>query len=295
MVQVLTPDATTSYTYDGLGNRLQRNHNGDITRFVHSGDNVIATADATNTIDQYFIYGLGLEAMIVGSDTYTYHFNGIGSTVAMTDNTENIVNQYAYEAFGKISNENELVDQPFAYVGQYGVQQEPNALYFMRARYYDSNVGRFIKEDPIGLAGGDSVYAYVMNNPTGFVDPEGYSRLAAGWVLISIAGKWVWKLCKPSAKVAKKKIGDVLSREERALLKDIFKGDQDLSKLSKAKREAAAKIFDQTAKLPGQHEAGIAFNKARSAFLRGNGPNPGPSAIDFAIKNGIPLPGKGGS
>ena len=173
MVQVLTPDATTSYTYDGLGNRLQRNHNGDITRFVHSGDNVIATADATNTIDQYFIYGLGLEAMIVGSDTYTYHFNGIGSTVAMTDNTENIVNQYAYEAFGKISNENELVNQPFAYVGQYGVQQEPNALYFMRARYYDSNVGRFIKEDPIGLAGGDSVYAYVMNNLIAYIDSGG--------------------------------------------------------------------------------------------------------------------------
>jgi RHS repeat-associated protein len=49
----------------------------------------------------------------------------------------------------------EAVTQPFKYVGQYGVMVEPNGLYYMRARYYDPSLGRFISEDPAGFGGGD--------------------------------------------------------------------------------------------------------------------------------------------
>ncbi|MDQ7837777.1 MAG: RHS repeat-associated core domain-containing protein [Thermodesulfobacteriota bacterium] len=51
---------------------------------------------------------------------------------------------------------------------------EPNGFYYMRARYYDPNVGRFISEDPIGFEGGDvNLYAYVGNNPIMSNDPLG--------------------------------------------------------------------------------------------------------------------------
>ncbi|MDD5452109.1 MAG: RHS repeat-associated core domain-containing protein [Desulfovibrionales bacterium] len=51
---------------------------------------------------------------------------------------------------------------------------EPNGFYYMRARYYDPNVGRFISEDPIGFEGGDvNLYAYVGNNPIMLIDPLG--------------------------------------------------------------------------------------------------------------------------
>jgi RHS repeat-associated protein len=51
---------------------------------------------------------------------------------------------------------------------------EPNGFYYMRARYYDPAVGRFISEDPIGFDGGDvNLYAYVLNNPILFIDPWG--------------------------------------------------------------------------------------------------------------------------
>jgi RHS repeat-associated protein len=51
---------------------------------------------------------------------------------------------------------------------------EPNGLYYMRARYYDPNVGRFVSEDPLGFGGGDAnLFAYVRNNPVKWTDPFG--------------------------------------------------------------------------------------------------------------------------
>lgn len=47
-------------------------------------------------------------------------------------------------------------------------------LMYYRARWYSSELGRFITEDPIGFAGGDiNLYAYVGNNPISHKDPTG--------------------------------------------------------------------------------------------------------------------------
>jgi len=52
-------------------------------------------------------------------------------------------------------------------------RDDETRLYYYRARYYDPQLGRFISEDPIGLAGGPNVYAYVGNNPISNTDPTG--------------------------------------------------------------------------------------------------------------------------
>jgi RHS repeat-associated protein len=105
--------------------------------------------------------------------TYSYHFDGTGNTIAMTDSSKTIQNSYAYTPFGGLT-QSESFHQPFTFSGEYGVMQEPNGLYYMRARYYDPQIGRFISEDPIRFAGGDvNLYAYAGNNPVNFVDPFG--------------------------------------------------------------------------------------------------------------------------
>jgi hypothetical protein len=50
---------------------------------------------------------------------------------------------------------------------------EDNGLLYMRAMYYDPEVGRFISKDPIGFIGGLNLYGYAANNPTNKADPRG--------------------------------------------------------------------------------------------------------------------------
>jgi len=171
-----TIGSTVIYTYDGMGNRLQAVRSGVTTRYIYDASgNLIAEADGNNNITKYYIYGKGLMAMVtVAGDIYCYHFNATGSTIAMTNSSQTVVNKYAYTPFGIISQQVEAVSQPFKYVGQYGVTAEPNGLYYMRARYYDPTIGRFISEDPAGFGGGDvNLYAYVGNNPVLIIDPTG--------------------------------------------------------------------------------------------------------------------------
>jgi RHS repeat-associated protein len=64
--------------------------------------------------------------------------------------------------------------------GRYGIKaytarewDPETGLYYYRARYYDPRIGRFISEDPIGLSGGQNLYAYANNSPLGLGDPFG--------------------------------------------------------------------------------------------------------------------------
>lgn len=170
------------FFYDGSGNRLRAIRGSVTTRYIYGvGGNLLAEADGLGNITKYYIHGLGLLAMVTPSDqTYCYHFNPIGSTIAMTNQSQTMVNQYVYDPFGKVTNQTETVLQPFKFVGQHGIMTEPNGFYYMRARYYDPGVGRFISEDPIGFDGGGiNLNAYVGNNPLMSVDPDG--KLAFYW------------------------------------------------------------------------------------------------------------------
>lgn len=179
----LADTATTIYSYDGAGNRLRAVRDGVETRYIYDANgNLLAEADNSNVITRYYIHGAGLLAAITPSDElYCYHFDAVGSTVAISDSSQNVVNSYSYTPFGMILGESETFAQPFKYVGQLGVMAEGSGLYYMRARYYDPVVGRFISEDPLGLDGGDvNLYVYGANNPTLFTDPFGLFVWGAG-------------------------------------------------------------------------------------------------------------------
>ena len=171
LTQVTANGNTYIYRYDALGNRVAKIENSVEKRYVFD----LAETDASGNITAYYVYGLGLISKITPSDeSYFYHFDGLGSTIAITDSSGNVVNKYSYDEYGKVLNQEEAIPNPFKYVGRFGVMDEGNGLLYMRARFYDPEVGRFISKDPIGFAGGDlNLYAYVANDPINFVDPSG--------------------------------------------------------------------------------------------------------------------------
>ncbi|MBR6064657.1 MAG: S-layer homology domain-containing protein [Bacteroidales bacterium] len=171
-------DFSASYTYDGLGNRRSATRNGVTRQYVldllGSMSNVLMETDGSGNALFYYVYGAnGLVSRIdANNDTRYYVYDYRGSTVAMTDatNAATVTHKYQYDDFGKVLQSEEADANPFRYVGQLGVMYEDDALAFMRARYYDPEIGRFLSEDPIWST---NLYPYADNNPIVYLDPKG--------------------------------------------------------------------------------------------------------------------------
>jgi RHS repeat-associated protein len=98
-----------------------------------------------------------------------YHADGLGSITTVTDATGAVVWTRRYDAWGRLEEGREA--DGYAFTGR---EWEPAiGLYYYRARYYDPEAGRFISEDPIGLAGGVNGHSYSFENPATFADPSG--------------------------------------------------------------------------------------------------------------------------
>jgi RHS repeat-associated protein len=178
LTAVTTDSATAQYAYDGLGRRLIRSCNGLQTRYVIDPNgnlpNVIAETNSKGKAQAYYIYGLGLAyKLLPGGQTFTYHFDSRGSTIAMTNSTGRMVNKYSYGPYGERLAMIEGTHNPFGYIGRWGVMEEGDGLKFMRARFYDQTTGRFLNLDPLGFRAGVNPYVYVLNNPINLVDPLG--------------------------------------------------------------------------------------------------------------------------
>jgi len=136
---------------------------------------------AVFTLARKFIYGPGIDepiCMIDVSDSnkkYYYHFDGLGSVVALSDSSANIIERYSYDVFGE-PNTTSTVGNPYMFTGR-RLDTETH-LYYYRARYYAYDIGRFLQTDPIGYRDGMNIYTYCVNNPLGCLDPSGFASVA---------------------------------------------------------------------------------------------------------------------
>ena len=184
-----------TFTYDHKGKRNSMTTVSGTTYFHYSGDKVVYETDASNNITAEYTYDpLGNPAtMTKNGVTYYYHVNGHGDVVALTDGSGNIVAQYSYDAWGNIVSQSGTIASanPLRYAGYR--YDDATGLYYLKARYYNPEDGRFItrdtfhgfEEDPLSL----NQYAYTKNNPVMYVDPDGHTAALAGIYLIPGIGE----------------------------------------------------------------------------------------------------------
>ena len=140
-------------------------------------------ADLTGSTWNYYVYGTSLIGK-VGSDNVAryYHYDGTGHTRAITDSTGAVVERYDYDAFGSLRNTPTGLANDRRFTGE---QHDTETAYtFLRARYYDPALGRFISKDSFKGVKNDpqtlNRFIYVTNNPVTKIDRSGKSRTEVG-------------------------------------------------------------------------------------------------------------------
>ena len=162
--------------YDAEGLRHEMEENGRLVRFIfHKGEAVAEQEENSNVIR--LIRGSELIARSSDSESartyYHYASDEMGSTTHIVDESGNVQNRYAYDAWGKIEVKEEAVPNRFTYYGQ---QIDPiTQQYYLRARFYNPVIGRFTQEDTY-RGDGLNLYAYCANNPVYYVDPSGFYK-----------------------------------------------------------------------------------------------------------------------
>jgi RHS repeat-associated protein len=112
--------------------------------------------------------------------------DALQSSIALTDGSGAVQTSYTYEPFGGLSVSGAGTTNTIGYTGR---EADGTGLFFYRSRYYDPRLQRFLTEDPLEFAAGDTnLFAYVTNSPINFKDPTGEFVVLAVPVVITQSG-----------------------------------------------------------------------------------------------------------
>ncbi|MBP3569142.1 MAG: RHS repeat protein [Lachnospiraceae bacterium] len=197
LIKVTNPDGTwQSNTYDASGIRFMITENGITTEFINFNGLVLSGYDKTGEQTEHYYYGSSLlaaeyaeKANNTYADLYYYLTNSHGDIIGLTDTYGTLTEAYRYDAFGTLTsiqslNENGVLAEAetalsrFLYAGEQ--YDTVTGLYYLRARQYDTGIGRFTQEDTY-LGDGRNLYVYVRNNPLKYVDPSGHCGKGLGY------------------------------------------------------------------------------------------------------------------
>ncbi|MEA5534957.1 RHS repeat-associated core domain-containing protein [Crocosphaera sp. XPORK-15E] len=186
------------FVYDAFNRRISKTVDttpldevaGVVTHFVYNGDDVHLefvdndgiTGENEPILSQRYLHGAGVDQVLAQEDSNSNVIwmltDHLGTIRDLVDENGILVNHLTYDSFGQVIAESDpSVETRYLFTGR--EFDEEIGLYYYRARYYDAEIGRFIGEDPIGFAGGDSnLYRYVLNSTVNLIDPNGLVPVA---------------------------------------------------------------------------------------------------------------------
>ncbi|MCF8029330.1 MAG: PQQ-binding-like beta-propeller repeat protein [Desulfohalobiaceae bacterium] len=186
-------DVIAEYYYDPFGRRLWKEVNGERTYFHYCEQGLIAEYDDQGDPIRFYGYKPGsswtTDPLFLRKDGsyYFYHNDHLGTPQKLTARNGRVVWSTRYASFGGTQLVAQEIKNPLRFPGQY--YDRETGLHYNYHRYYDPQVGRYLREDPLLFLGGNiNLYTYCNNNS--FINSDSYGLIigAKGAAVGAIGG-----------------------------------------------------------------------------------------------------------
>ena len=176
-ISTISGDTVEEYVVDTVSNSLSR----VLVQTTHTKTGQSEKQNTEQVKERTYIYGAGLIYETEDDEIYYHHYNNLGSTMYLTDDDGEILASYTYGTYGELLNGDNTLTH-YLYNGRAGVSTDDNGLYYMRQRYYNTDIKRFINSDILtgSIDNSQSLnrYSYVQGNPVSYTDPFGLSPMS---------------------------------------------------------------------------------------------------------------------
>lgn len=162
----------TTLKYDPFGRRIQESCPLGTTNYLYSGADAVADVDSSGAFTTHYVQSGDVDqplASVIATGTFFFEADGLNSVTSLSG-AAGLTDTYTYASFGTTTAAGTNSNR-FRYTGREWDQE--TGLYYYRARYYAPDLGRFTIEDPWGVGGQVSPFAYTDNSPLRWVDPFG--------------------------------------------------------------------------------------------------------------------------
>ena len=177
---------TQTNIYNQDGSRISKEQ-GESKREYYYNQGVVSYTEDNNTLSSANVQNV--DGTVIGTyrgvTYYNYLKNIQGSTSSLISETGDVAAVYRYSDFGETEEVfADIMGNEICYTG--AIYDKETGLYYMNARYYDAETGRFISQDSYRGEKEDEgtwhLYAYCANNPINYVDPNGHWGIAIPWI-----------------------------------------------------------------------------------------------------------------
>ena len=247
--------------YNGDGQRIQKVEGSKTTNYYYQDGVVSYTTDGDNIQTSQNL--IGTDGNILATQRYgsdhtdylLYHKDIQGSTTSLVKEDGSADATYLYTDFGQTTiNGDNKAENEVCYTG--GIYDQSTGLYYLNARYYNPEDGRFVTEDSYRGEVDDPdtghLYGYCANNPVNYVDPSGHFAIAVPYLVkLVLAGGTViyvyystWKWHSPKTRYSGRRISHrttifkwIVARAIRHRIKKYAPHETNKTKANKEKHE----------------------------------------------------------